>query len=189
MNISDEQFHFPDRRNPQGEMLPGPTREQIRSAIMRRASHRAESDVIPPGGDESYYKQESHEQMALPGMEMTPKEHVEALGASVGGSARLSYHAPTLTHRIEVSHRNPGGAPSGDQSLLIWNGRQFPVGPGEIQLVHSSQRGTASKMHAVARRIASENADIAMPRHSVQRTDEGVAWSQKEMRKHGEQVW
>lgn len=190
MNISNEQFHFPDRRNPQGELLPGPSRGEIRMAAIRRANEHLgdmDDDHTP---DESYYKQDDNQQMVLPGMEMTPQQHVEAMGPAVGGSARLRYHSPTQTHRIEVYHRNPAGALNFDEkSTLIWNGRQFPVGPGEIQLVHSEKPGTASKMHAVARRIASEHPDIAMPRHSEHRTEEGVAWSRKEMKKYGEQVW
>lgn len=49
--------------------------------------------------------------------------------------------------------------------------------------------GVMSAMFTTARRIAAEHPDVAEPRHSPLRTEQGVEWSQSQMRKHGEEVW
>lgn len=49
--------------------------------------------------------------------------------------------------------------------------------------------GVMSSMFATAKRIAAEHPEVAEPRHSPTRTEEGVDWSQSQMRKHGEEVW
>jgi hypothetical protein len=55
-------------------------------------------------------------------------------------------------------------------------------------MVRSHQPGMASALLETAERLAAEHG-MAYPKHSWDRTNAGVRWSQKQMKKRGEQVW
>lgn len=154
-----------------------------------------------------YYNQPSSNvrQMALPGMEMSVQDHLDALGKATG--MRASIDSGRVSHRIAL-HERPGEGSFGggvERAHLSYsnerpeegvrdNGDTVGVGhveakhPGEIRMVRSYVPGAASKMFETAERLASEHG-MAYPKHSWDRTNAGVRWSQKQMRKRGEQVW
>lgn len=149
-----------------------------------------------------YYDQPSSNvrQMALPGMEMSVQDHLDALGKSTG--MRASIDSGRVSHRIALfggeyrdserahlsySNERPeeGVRDNGD---TVGVGHVEAFHPGEVRMVRSYVPGAASKMLETAERLASEHG-YAYPKHSWQRTPDGVGWSQAQMRKRGEQVW
>jgi hypothetical protein len=156
---------------------------------------------------QGYYNQPSSNvrQMALPGMEMSVQDHLDALGKATGMQASID--SGRVSHRIALKD-HPGQGPYGggvERAHLSYsnerpeegvrdNGDTVGVGhveakhPGEIRMVRSYEPGAAGKMLETAERLASEHG-YAYPKHSWDRTEAGVRWSQKQMRKRGEQVW
>ena len=179
MNISGEQFH-------QGEMF-GYSQNSNQKDL---SPHREVLPDAPP----NYYKHGRDSQLALPGMESTIQDHINALEDRTGGNAHYEHDPLTDQHTIAISDdRWPNAsqaAAHGNGAYLVWSGHRASD-PGEIQMVQAGEhRGEAAAMHATARRISQENAmDVPTPRHSVLRTPEGMQWSRKEMKKYGEQVW
>lgn len=164
-------------------------------AVRKAVKNPAERTQPPP----DYYHQPSseHRQGALPGMEMSIDDHVKALSKAAGGQPAY-FTDGWGSHSVEVVHED------GDVSHLHWrNGRsEEPMHEenlphvnrtreyerGEIQMVKSHQPGLASKMLDTAEKISREHG-VTFPKHSEDRTNEGIAWSRKQMRKRGEQVW
>lgn len=122
-----------------------------------------------------YYEQHTHEEPALPGMELSPHEHARAAGMEYTFHPGGQWAEPH--HRLDYN-----------ESYLKW-AHHTSSHPGEIMFVRSESSGDAAAMHAVARKIAMEHPDVPLPRHSGIRTSEGVPWSQKEMRKYNEEEW
>jgi hypothetical protein len=154
-----------------------------------------------------YYNQPSRSvrQQALPGMEMSVQDHLDALGRATG--MRASIDSGSVSHRLML-HDHPGEGPFGggvERAHLSYsnerpeegvhdNGDTVGVGhpqafhAGEIRMVRSHQPGMASALLETAERLAAEHG-MAYPKHSWDRTNAGVRWSQKQMKKRGEQVW
>jgi GNAT superfamily N-acetyltransferase len=169
--ISDEQF------GEQGELFPAPAQE-------RRYQHLPE---IP----ESYYQQHGHAQLALPGMEMSPEEHVAALGRATGLEPRLE-RLPSGAHEISLTDG------LGGFSWLEWQGREtgrapmssVTYSPGEVRGVSVDQgrqrQGIATRMVETAQRIADEHPEgFSAPRVAQVRTADGLAFSKELQEKHG----
>jgi hypothetical protein len=164
-------------------------------SIRKHLKNPGDRTVPPP----DYYNQPSseHRQGALPGMEMSVDDHIKALSKAAGGQPAF-FTDGWGSHSVEVAHDD------GEVSHLHWRSgrseeprreanlpsvnRTEEYQPGEIQMVQSHQPGLASKMLDTAEKIAREHG-VTYPRHSEARTHEGVAWSQKQMKKRGEQVW
>lgn len=173
------------------------------ATIRQRKVEGGETGHAPAG----YYNQPSSRirQQALPGMEMSVQDHLDALGKATG--MRASIDSGTLSHRIML-HDHPGEGVFGggvERAHLSYsnerpeegvrdNGDTVGVGhpnayhAGEIRMVRSYEPGAAGKMLETAERLATEHG-MAFPKHSWDRTGPGVKWSQKQMRKRGEQVW
>lgn len=175
---------------------------------------RTESRVgpVPETGDApaGYYNQPSSNirQQALPGMEMSVQDHLDALGKSLGPGMGAKIESGKISHRISIRDlREPdseryGGTERGHLSYsnerpeegVRDNGDTVGVGhpeakhPGEIRMVRSYVPGAAGKMLETAEKLATEHG-YAFPKHSWDRTTKGVQWSQKQMRKRGEEVF
>lgn len=144
--------------------------------------------IVPPP---DYYKQSGEQQMVLPGMEMSPQEHVEALGKKHGMTGTLEStegvnHSITLRTSRTVQ----------PDAYLDWTPHQSHqkwMKSGEIQMVHVDEehrkKGIASDMLATAEKISREHPEISDPRHSTTRSRAGMAFSRAEMKKRGQVVW
>ena len=166
------------------------------------------SPLTKPAPDGYYHQPPSGvRQMALPGMEMSVQDHLDALGKATG--LRASIDSGTLSHRIalhrveEEGEKTYGyGTEKGHLSYsnerpeqgVRDNGDTIGVGhpnayhAGEIRMVRSYVPGGAGKMLETAEKLATEHG-YAFPKHSWDRTGPGVRWSQKQMKKRGEPVW
>jgi hypothetical protein len=141
----------------------------------------------PPAG---YYSQKHGQQGVLPGMEMSPQEHVDAMAQRHGLTGTIKHIGSA--HSLEL--KDPSQPPTQSAAYLNWAGkREKLMSPGEVGMVNVEQsykrQGVADDMLTTAEKIAMEHPDIAMPKHSETRSDQGVKWSQNMMRKRGQQVW
>jgi hypothetical protein len=158
---------------------------------------------LAPGG---YYDQQHSHQEVLPGMEMTPQEHVDALAKkhALIGSIRTTPGEEGGQHHLTLYHPDPVIDRNGrttDRHMpvahLTWASKggygRENLSPGEIGMVHVDtdrrKSGVASDMLSTAEKIASEHDEISQPRHSDIRTDRGVKWSRAKMAERKEQVW
>lgn len=204
MNLNPTQFKIDlgnERLNRSHDLDTTLTEEMHKEDGPRPGTERA------PHG---YYNQPSSNvrQMALPGMEMSVQDHLDALGKATG--LRASIDSGRVSHRIALhAVREDTSSPWGGTSLtekahLSYNHERPAEGhrdsgetvgngieakhPGEIRMIKSNAPGAASKMLETAERLATEHG-MAYPKHSWDRTNAGVRWSQNQMRKRGEKVW
>jgi hypothetical protein len=146
--------------------------------------HDPERGQPPPG----YYEGQEGRgaQTSLPGMDMTPQMHLDALSKAVGGRAVIEttslhpdYSNTGTVHSLRVYH--PGWVVSN----LLWHGES-----GEILGVMSHHPGLASKMLTTAESLAREYPEqYSIPRHSGFRSPRGFEWSRRMMAERGEEVW
>lgn len=172
-----------------------------------RADYRGEQPETRQAPD-GYYAQPSSKirQQALPGMEMSVQDHLDALGKATG--TRASIESGRVSHRIALhepsEHHGVHYTYGVERAHLSYNHERSEAGerdsgdtvgsgieakhPGEIRMVKSNVPGAAGKMLETAERLANEHG-MAYPKHSWDRTTPGVRWSQKQMKRRGEQVW
>lgn len=175
MTLSKEQF------------LPGT------ESAPRRRSMSDYRKVAPPAG---YYTQPEGVQGVLPGMRMTQKQHLAALGAKHGLDVKMTREDDN--HVIELYEpdrdRKINNPPT---AVLEWAARdshpQWNAPPGEIGMVHTMEhrerQGIAGDILRTAEKIAHEGGKVSVPKHSSTRSTEGVQWSRARMRERGQQVW
>ena len=154
----------------------------------------AGSDAVQTGTPpKNYYKQTNETQGVLPGMEMTPEEHVEALGkhhgleGTFGGGNYLHWIDMHKPYETEHDRSNQVGSLSWRKKGTTTGGEHLE--PGEIGLVESDKRGLASDLLRVSETISKENPDISEPKHSTNRSTAGIGWSQAKMKERGQQIW
>jgi GNAT superfamily N-acetyltransferase len=170
------------------ETLFAPRRE--RGQEFPREAH--EQDEAAPHG---YYRQPVGHQLVLPGMKMSPQEHVRALGRATGTDAHLADYGGF--HGIELHHperdRKVNASPLAQMEWAKRGVERWEAQPGEIGMIHTEphlqNRGVASAMFSTAEAIAREHPSYSTPKHSGIRSRMGVQWSRSQMRKRGQQVW
>ena len=152
----------------------------------RNTSNSSAKPVPPPG----YYAEaaKGHQQGVLSGMQMSPREHLDALKKHTGAlDVTLVDHDRGEGTQHEVSVYSPAGT-----SYLGWEGKNPTEGgqPGEVAMIRSQSPGHASAMFNTMSRIAAEHpSEVSMPMHSTSRSTQGHEWVPKMQRRAGEKVW
>lgn len=175
----------------------------------RTKDERAHRVGVEPAPDGYYHQPPSGiRQQALPGMEMSVQDHLDALSKATG--LKASIDSGRVSHRMSLydasdPERTRFGGPGVEVAHLSYSnerpeqgvrdnndtigvGHENAYHAGEIRMVKSHVPGGAGKMLETAERLAAEHG-MAYPKHSWDRSVQGVQWSQKQMRKRGEQVW
>ncbi|WP_020142329.1 hypothetical protein [Terracoccus sp. 273MFTsu3.1] len=171
----------------------------------RTKSERAHRVGVEPAPDGYYHQPPSGlRQQALPGMEMSVQDHLDALSKASGHEARID--SGKVSHRLSLYDVSEGARYGGTEKAHLSYSNERPeegvrdnndtigVGhvnayhAGEIRMVKSHVPNGAGMMLETAERLASEHG-MAYPKHSWDRSVQGVQWSQGQMRKRGEKVW
>ena len=176
----------------------------------RTKSERAHRVGVEPAPDGYYHQPPSGlRQQALPGMEMSVQDHLDALSKASGHEARLD--TGKVSHRLSLygereDTSSPWGGTTGvekahlsysnerpeqgvrDNNDTIGVGHENAYHAGEIRMVKSHVPNGAGMLLETAERLAAEHG-MAYPKHSWDRSVQGVQWSQAQMRKRGEKVW